>query len=223
MGMEKTISATRRHRTSSPLPASSSRSCASWRLGDSQAESWFASSSHESLAYYRPYITVNLGRCTTLRGVVQAWGNTHDNVLTLVPPVLLIGLARFAYRHGQARKLRQSIRIAKIVEMPLLNRAAVLPAPGPSTEDEPASQPCRTTQAEYELVGSIIHIGDLAHTGHYHAFTLQASANDNMMELAHAEIMMRDDNIVPQQATPSHVAQITNNAYILAFRKVGSS
>ena len=77
----------------------------------------------------RLYITMYLGRRATLRGVVHVWGNTRHDVLTLAPRVLLISLARFARRQGQARKLRQPIRVAKIIGVPMPNRTARFPGP----------------------------------------------------------------------------------------------
>ena len=167
----------------------------------------------------KPYISMHMGTNRNMQDIVNSWSQDHKCLLVRAPRVLLISLVRFDYQSHQTRKLRQSVRV---------NRQIRICARGEAENSAPGEGcgishvfPFSAQLLQYELVGGIIHIGDLAHTGHYRAFTALHDSTPNA-ELTRYNILMHDDNLPPQKANNSNIAQIASNVYVLAYRQ-GSS
>ena len=174
-----------------------------------------------------PYISMHIGAHRCIQDIANSWSQDHKSLLTHSPRILLISLVRFNYQFNQARKLRCSVRVKKQIRI-CAKGEAVHSAPEeeavPSAPEERLEQafPFPVHSLSYELMGGIIHIGDLAHTGHYRAFTVLRNF-DRSAELTHHDVLMHDDNITPQPARRSNIAQIASNVYVLAYRRGGSS
>ena len=79
-----------------------------------------------------PYITMNLGSSHTVQELIHHWRGAQSQPLTalvIAPELLLICLARFQYRRGQPRKLRQKIDVHRHVFLPIFQPNRRRPAP----------------------------------------------------------------------------------------------
>ena len=168
----------------------------------------------------QPYVSMHMGTNGNMQDIVNSWSRDHKCLLVSAPRILLISLVRFAYQSNQTRKLRQPVRVNRRIWI-CTRGEAENSAPG---ERYGASHafPFPVHLQQYELIGGIIHIGDLAHTGHYRAFTALHDSHPND-ELNRSNFLMHDDNSPPQKARQSNIAQIASNVYVLAYRQGSSS
>ena len=175
---------------------------------------------------------MNLEGATSIQEVIQHWRGTQPlNALVTAPQLIVISLARFQYRKGQPRKLRQRIDVHRNIFLPIFRSDAscsALPeepssSAGPAPHREPRGgnrrQMRETAEIQYQLLGGILHIGDRAHTGHYRMFeTRDVSAEQN--QLISTDLLIHDDNVQPAVANRDNLVQIQHNAYVLLFGKI---
>ena len=166
----------------------------------------------------QPYISMHIGAHRCIQDIASSWSHDHKSLLVHAPRILFISLVRFNYQFHQARKLRCSVRVNKRIRI-CTKGEAVHSAPEERLEQ---TFPFPVHSLPYELMGGIIHIGDLAHTGHYRAFTTLHNS-DSSTELTHHDVLMHDDNMPPQPARRANIAQIASNVYVLAYRRGGSN
>ena len=114
-----------------------------------------------------------------------------------------------------------NLQLQRRVVMPVFDARSSLPA----TTGGPRARPKQaraTHDAHYSLIGGIIHIGDLAHTGHYRAFEIipmTGIQDETNAAISATDIIIHDDNSSPTVATRAQLNQIHNNAYVIALRK----
>ena len=172
-----------------------------------------------------PYIKMNFDGDMELQEVINGWkGSTRVTALISAPEILLISLACFQFSGNRVRKKRNRIQLQRRVVMPVFDartarRSLTATAGGPRARPKQARA---THDAHYSLIGGIIHIGDLAHTGHYRAFEIAPKTGmpDGTEDaISAADITIHDDNRRPAVATRAQLNQIHNNAYVIALRK----
>ena len=156
-----------------------------------------------------PFISLDIQGKNSLREALISWHEQHYRHAISAPPILLaIQLGRFRRNGRRTVKIRTPCDIPPALELPFFS-----------------DNQLECGQKSYRLCGGIVHVGDLATSGHYRPFCVHravhrlgsevASPNDSDDTLGPSTLY--DDDRPPMSRSLSTDSLLRHNAYVVFY------
>ena len=156
-----------------------------------------------------PFISLNIQDMPTLREALASWHTQHyRHALSRPPALLAFQLGRFQFNGRRTIKVRTPCDIPLMLELPVF-------------QDDQLDCSSRA----YRLCGGIVHVGDLATSGHYRPFCVHNAVQSTGSEVSSnndATIMfgpytLHDDDKPPSTRNPSSDNLLRHNTYVVFY------
>ena len=165
-----------------------------------------------------PFISLDIQDMPTLGEALASWREQHYRHALSRPPTLpAIQLGRFRHNGRRTLKVRTPCDIPLVLELPVF-------------QDDQLGCDSRS----YRLSGGIVHVGDLATSGHYRPFCVHNSVHSSGSEVASPNdattmfgpYTLYDDDKPPSTRNPSTDNLLRHNTYVVFYlctRRAGRS
>ena len=110
-----------------------------------------------------PFIGLDIQGTHSLREALESWHEQHyTHALSMPPTLLAIQLGRFRHNGRRTIKVRTPCDIPPVLEVPFFSDDQLM-----------------CGRETYRLCGGIVHVGDLATSGHYRPFCVHRPVHSN--------------------------------------------
>ena len=156
-----------------------------------------------------PFISLDIQNMPALGEALASWHAQHYRRALSSPPVLLaIQLGRFRYNGRRTIKIRTPCDIPLMLELPVFR------------DDQ-----LGCSSRNYRLCGGIVHVGDLANSGHYRPFCVHNDVQSLGSEVAspsdatpmYGPYTLYDDDRPPTTRDPSTDNLLRHNTYVVFY------
>ena len=155
-----------------------------------------------------PFISLDIQGKHTLREALLSWHEQHYRHALSIPPLLAIQLGRFWHNGRRTIKIRTPCDLPLALDLPFFR-----------------DNQLRCGLRSYRLCGGIVHVGDLATSGHYRPFCVHKSVHRHGSEVASphdAEAMLGpytlyDDDRPPTSRSLSTDTLLRHNTYVVFY------
>ena len=156
-----------------------------------------------------PFISLNIQDMPTLSEALASWHAQHyRHALSRPPTLLAIQIGRFRCNGRRTVKLRTPCDIPLLLELPVF-------------QDDQLG----CSSWAYRLCGGIVHVGDLATSGHYRPFCVHNAVQSSGSEVASPNVAttmfgpytLYDDDKPPSTRNPSTDNLLRHNTYVVVL------
>ena len=156
-----------------------------------------------------PFLSVDIRDKPHLRDAIASWHAQHYRHALLNPPVLLaIQMGRFQHNGRRTVKVRTPCDIPMTLEVPVF-----------------LGDQLGCSSRTYKLCGGIVHVGDLATSGHYRPFCVHQNVQDSGSEVTspqddnsvHGTYTLFDDDKPPASRSPGTDNLLRHNTYVVLY------